>query len=71
VPSAGTLEVTVTAPIFDFDIDVIRPDGTFALYNPVWISPSRNPIPVEGGSTYQIRLAGPVPREFELRTVLR
>jgi hypothetical protein len=71
VPSAGTLEVIVTAPIFDFDIDILRPNGTFALYNPVWISPSRNQIPVEAGSTYQIRLAGRSPREFELTTALR
>jgi hypothetical protein len=70
-PTAGILELTVSAPIRDFDVDIVRPDGTFALYNPAWVFPNRDRIPVEGGSTYQVRLTGPSPREFELTVVMR
>lgn len=71
VPPSGMLEVTVSAVASDFDIDVVGPDGTFVAYNP---NPRGSPllrVPVTAGSTYQIRLAGGAPREFELTTALR
>lgn len=71
-PANGSLEVTVTAPVFDFDVDIVGPDGRFVLYDPVWAPVRRFVIGAESGSTYQIRLIGgccPV-REFELRTAL-
>ncbi len=71
VPTSGTLEVTATAAIRDFDIDVVAPDGTFAGYYPY---PSPSPqvrIQVSAGSTYQIRLAGAAPRDVELTTAMR
>jgi hypothetical protein len=71
VPSAGMLEVSISAPGRDFDLDVVGPDGTFAHYDPVWVSPSLDRIPVAAGATYEIRLAGRSPREFELTTALR
>ena len=72
-PTSGTLEVTVSASAFEFDFDVVGPDGTFALYDGSWKSPLRVAIPVNGGSTYEIRVIGgwSPPREFELRTALR
>jgi hypothetical protein len=73
VLTSGTLEVTVVAAVSDFDIDVVASDGTFAAYDP-YPRPSGSPrvrIPVSAGSTYQIRLAGAAPREFELTTAVR
>jgi hypothetical protein len=72
IPSAGLLEVTAFAPIIHFSIEVVGPDGTFAayaVYPPS--SPMRVQIPVDGGSTYQIRVTDPGKRPFELSTALR
>ena len=72
VPTSGTLDVTVSAAMSDFDIDIVTSDGTFAAYDG-YPYPSGSPhvrIPVSAGSTYQIRLAG-ARREFELTTALR
>jgi pre-peptidase len=73
VPASGTLEVTVTAVVSDFDIDIVAPDGTFAAYDgfPYPTGSPRLKIPVSAGLTYQIRLAGAIPRDFELATSLR
>ncbi len=71
-PVSGLLEVTLTATVFDFDVDIAGPDGTFVLYDPIWAPVRRYRIAVEAGATYEIRLIGgccPV-REFELRTAL-
>lgn len=72
VPTSGTLEVTVSAAMSDFDIDIVTLDGAFAAYDgyPYPTGSPRVKIPVNAGSTYQIRLAG-ARREFELTTALR
>ena len=72
VPTSGTLDVTVSAAMSDFDIDIVTSDGTFAAYDgyPYKSGSPRLSIPVSAGSTYQIRLAG-ARREFELTTALR
>jgi hypothetical protein len=73
VPTAGNLEVTLSAPVFNFDLDVVGPDGTFVLYSSTWVSPTRVTIRADGGSTYEIRVIGgwnPA-RDFELTTALR
>jgi hypothetical protein len=70
VPTFGTLHVTVSAAQPDFDVDIVAPDGSFASYVP---NPSGSMViraPVSAGATYQIRLAGPAPREFQLRAAL-
>ena len=73
IPAAsGTLEVTVSATMSDFDIDILTSDGTFAAYAgyPHPVGSPKLGLPVDAGSTYQIRLAG-APRAFELTTALR
>lgn len=62
VQASGTLEVTHSAPV---DTDVVKPDGTFAIYHP-FAPPLR--FPVEAGLTYEIRVA--TADDFELRTTL-
>ena len=73
VPASGNLEVTLSAPVFNFDVDIVGPDGTFALYSAVWVSPLRVSIPVVAGSTYEIRVIGgwSPPRQFQLTTTVR
>jgi hypothetical protein len=73
VSSSGTLEVTLSAPIYNFDFDIVKPDGTFAMYSSTWQSPLRATIPVEAGSTYELRVIGgwSPARDFELSTALR
>lgn len=72
VPATGTLEITLSAPVRNFDVDVVGPDGTFAIYDATSASFLSVRIPVEAGSTYEIRLAfGSPARDFELRTALR
>ena len=72
-PATGVLEVTLTAPVFNFDFDVVGPDGSFALYDARWVSPMRLAIPVEAGSRYELRVIGgwSPAREFELVATLR
>lgn len=72
-PASGTLEMTLSAPLFNFDVDVVRPDGTFAAYAGSSSSPLRVRAEVQAGLTYEIRVAGgwSPAREFELVTVLR
>jgi hypothetical protein len=72
-PAAGRLVVTISAPVFQFDVDLIGPDGSFLLYDPSWVSPVRLEIPVQAGSTYEIRVIGgwDPPRVFELTTAMR
>ena len=69
-PRSGTLEVTVSATDFNFDIDVVSPDGTFAAYASSSHSPALITFPAEGGSTYEIRVAGgwSTARDFTLTT---
>jgi hypothetical protein len=70
--TSGTLNVTLTAPVFDFDVDVVMPDGTFGKYIAGARSPLQFSVPVETGLTYEIRLAAiGQAREFELATTLR
>jgi pre-peptidase len=71
-PASGTLAVTVSAAMTDFDIDIVTSDGTFVAYDgyPYASGSPRVTIPVSAGSTYQIRLAG-ARREFELMTALQ
>jgi hypothetical protein len=72
VPTSGILEVTVSAAISQFDIDIVTPDGMFAAYDgyPYPSGFARVKIPVRAGSTYQIRLTG-APLDFELTTALQ
>jgi hypothetical protein len=71
-PSAGILTVTVSAAAIRFDVDVVKPDGTFAAYVPYpTASPVRIEIPTEAGQTYEIRLTDPGNQRFELTTALR
>ena len=71
-PRTGTLEVAVTGPITDFDVDIVGPDGQFVLYHNV-LGPRQIPISVQAGSTYEIRVVGYFNevREFELVTTMR
>ena len=71
-PTTGTLELTLTAPVFDFDIDVVAA-GEFALYDPFWAPTRRISVSVRAGSTYEIRLVATWCRirEFELTTSMR
>jgi len=74
VPAAGTLEVTVaSAPVSPFDVTVLRPDGTIAVYGSSSASPVRVAAAVTGGLTYQIDVVhiSATAREFELATTLR
>jgi hypothetical protein len=69
-PTSGTLVVTVEGKT-DFDIDVVNPNGTFAAYDPFPHPPLHTlRVPVTGGSTYQIRLAG-APRDVNLTASLQ
>jgi hypothetical protein len=72
VPASGTLEVSLSsAPVQPFDVSVLRPDGTIAVYNGSSSSPLRISLPVTAGLTYQIDAVGAVTRAFELTTTLR
>jgi hypothetical protein len=73
VPSSGILEVALSAPVFNFDVDVVGPDGTFVLYDGSWRSPLHLTIQAGAGSTYEIRVIGgwSEARDFELTTMLR
>jgi hypothetical protein len=72
VPRSGTLEATVSAALYEFDVDIVKPDGTFAAYigYPYRSGPPMISAPVTAGSLYEIRLAG-TPTDFELTTTLR
>jgi hypothetical protein len=71
-PMSGTLEVTVSAPVFEFDIDIVKPDGLFAAYDASNRSPVRLRAPVGAGLTYEIRVAAiGSGREFEVSTAIR
>ena len=71
-PSTGLLTITVSAAVIRFDVDVVRPDGTFAAYVPYPSgSPVRIEIPTEAGMTYEIRLTDPGAQKVELTTALR
>ena len=71
-PASGTLEVTVSAPVFEFDVDIVKPDGLFAAYDGSNRSPVRLTTPVDAGRTYEIRVAAiGSAREFEVATAMR
>lgn len=71
VHSSGNLEVTSSGP-FNFDFDVVGPDGMFAIYTSGSPGPFRVSIPVEAGLTYQIRVVAiSSVRDFTLTTALR
>jgi hypothetical protein len=72
-PATGVLDVTLTAPVFDFDFDVVGPDGSFVFYDSRWVSPKRMAISVEAGSRYELRVIGgwSPAREFELVATMR
>jgi hypothetical protein len=69
-PVSGILAVDISAALFNFDVDIVAPDGTFALYDGSWRSPLRRTIGVEAGLTYEIRVIGgwEPARTFELTT---
>ena len=72
-PATGSLDVTISAPLFNFDVDIVGPAGSFVLYDGRWASPLRLAIPVEAGATYELRVIGgwnPA-REFELTVAMR
>jgi hypothetical protein len=70
-PHTGTLELAITGPIHDFDVDIVGPDGHFVLYNNI-LGPRQIPIAVQGGFTYEIRVVGyfNLIREFEFVTTM-
>jgi hypothetical protein len=76
VPSSGILDVTLTWPTNrpDVVLDVVRPGGNpCALFS--WPGAARHTlkIPVEGGSTYEIRVVddgNASPLNYELTTAL-
>jgi hypothetical protein len=72
IPTSGTLEATISAALYEFDVDIVKPDGTFAAYigYPYRSGPPVISAPVTAGSVYEIRLAG-TPTDFELSTTLR
>ena len=72
IPRSGTLEASISASAYEFDVDIVNPDGTFAAYigYPYRTGPPRITAPVNAGSVYEIRLAG-APTDFELTTTLR
>jgi hypothetical protein len=71
-PGSGTLHVTISAPVFSFDADIVNPDGTFAAYDASTRSPIRPTASVTSGLTYEIRVAAVgAAREFELTTAVR
>jgi hypothetical protein len=72
-PASGNLDLTLSAPYFNFDVDIVKPDGTFAAYASSSASPLRVSAPIEAGMTYEIRVAGgwSPAREFEMTAVLR
>ena len=75
VAAFGTLDVTISAPVFNFDMDLVNPDGTFADYTSYRGSTQasvRLTAPVRGGDTYEIRVAAVgAAQEFESTTALR
>jgi hypothetical protein len=74
VPESGTLEVRLSIePVQPFDLSVLRPDGTIAVYNASSSSPVRVRLVVTAGLTYQIDAvhASAAARAFELTTTLR
>jgi hypothetical protein len=76
VPASGTLDVTLTWPVNRSDVvlDVVRPGGNpCALFS--WPGATRHTvrIPVEAGSTYEIRVVddgNASPLNYELTTAL-
>jgi hypothetical protein len=71
VPRSGTLNVTLSAPVFNFDLDVVT-DGMFAGYAASSGSPLQLSVRVEAGLTYEIRVAAVGPaHDFMLTTELR
>jgi hypothetical protein len=72
IPRSGTLEASISASVYEFDVDIVNPDGTFAAYigYPYRTGPPRITASVNAGSVYEIRLAG-APTDFELTTTLR
>lgn len=74
VAASGTLEVSLsTSPVQPFDLSVLRPDGTIAVYNASSSSPVRVSLPVAAGLAYQIDAvhASAAARAFELIATLR
>lgn len=70
-PRSGTLDVTLSAPVFNFDLDVVV-DGTFAGYTSSSYSPVQLSVQTQAGSTYEIRVAAVGPaRDFVLTTAMR
>jgi hypothetical protein len=70
--STGIMQVTVTGSPWGFDVDAVRPDGTFAFYTGAGASGLRFEFPVEEGLIYEVRVAQVVPtaRSFEVRTAI-
>ena len=71
VPAPRTLELT--APVFNFELTVVTPDGKFAVsYSPASSSaPLQVKVPADAGM-YEIDIASAGPtRDFVLTTALR
>ena len=60
-PSSGLLEVSLSGAAFEFDADVVNPDGTFALYFASVRTPIKLEFPVTKALTYEVRVASPGP----------
>ena len=58
-PSSGFLEVSLSGAAFEFDTDVVNPDGTFALYFASVRTPIKLEFPVTDALTS--KYASPVP----------
>jgi hypothetical protein len=71
MPETGSLDITISAPSFQHDVDIVGPDGTFVLYDPIWRTPKRHTVLVHAGSTYEIRVIGVTGVDFDLSTTLR
>lgn len=74
VPTTGILEVSVSStPAEPFDLSILTPDGTIAVYTAAPRSPLRATVGVTSGLTYQIDVVhiSSSTREFELATTLR
>jgi hypothetical protein len=69
-PETGILEVMVSAPSINGDLDVWGPNGTSALYFPCpCTSPVHLTVRAEKGATYEIRVT--LTPEIELTTAFR
>lgn len=53
--SSGVLQISSPGP-FNFDFDVVKPDGTFAIYSPGSQAAFSRTLDVIAGATYELRI---------------